>query len=66
MMRNRRTLAALALGGTSLVALPALAADCPAGYPNGPVEMVVGYAAGGGTDAITRSIAAEIEKATIA
>lgn len=41
----------------------ALAVDCPDGFPNKPINFNVGYGAGGGTDAISRSIAAEIEQA---
>jgi putative tricarboxylic transport membrane protein len=57
---NIRTLAAAG----ALVALPfaALAApECPANYPDGPVDFVVAYGAGGGTDAIARTLASEIE-----
>ncbi|WEX08099.1 tripartite tricarboxylate transporter substrate binding protein [Chelativorans sp. AA-79] len=53
------------LAGGALVAAPsfAFAAQCPEGYPSKPVEFVVAYAAGGGTDAIGRTLASEIEKA---
>jgi len=51
--------------GAALAATPAtaLAAQCPKGFPSKPIEFVVAYAAGGGTDAIGRTLAAEIEKA---
>lgn len=47
-----------------LAAAPSLvfAAQCPAGYPDKPVEFVVAYAAGGGTDAIARTLATQIEE----
>jgi tripartite-type tricarboxylate transporter receptor subunit TctC len=47
-----------------LAAAPSLAfaAECPAGYPAKPVEFVVAYAAGGGTDAIARTLATKIEE----
>lgn len=61
--RDRTTRALLA--GAALAAIPAMAqaADCPAGFPSQPIEFIVGYAAGGGTDAIGRVIASEIERA---
>lgn len=37
------------------------AAECPANYPSGPIDFVVAYGAGGGTDAIARTLATEIE-----
>lgn len=40
----------------------ALAAQCPADFPSKPINFIVGYGAGGGTDAITRAVAAEVEK----
>jgi len=40
-----------------------IAAECPAGYPSKPITFYVGFAAGGGTDAIGRSIASSIEAA---
>lgn len=57
--RSIRTL----IAGSALVAVPTVvhAAQCPAGYPDKPIDFVVAYAAGGGTDAIARTIAAEIE-----
>lgn len=45
-------------------ASPALAANtCPAGYPSKPITFYVGFAAGGGTDAIGRVIAKSMEQA---
>ncbi len=52
----------LAMAGALLAASAASAQECPEGYPSGPVEFVVAYAAGGGTDAIARTLAAEIEE----
>lgn len=40
----------------------AFAAECPAGFPDKPINFIVGYGAGGGTDAIARAVAAEIEQ----
>lgn len=55
--------------GAGLVALvlsaaptAVLAAECPADYPSKPVQFHVGYGAGGGTDAIARAIAADMEQ----
>lgn len=39
-----------------------LAAECPAGFPAKPIQMLVGYGAGGGTDAIARAIAADMNQ----
>lgn len=52
------------IAGCALLAVPALAqaAECPDGYPNKPVEFVVAYGAGGGTDAIARTLAAAVEE----
>lgn len=48
----------------ALIALPmtTFAADCPAGYPSKPISFVIGYGAGGGTDAIARAVATALEK----
>lgn len=51
-------MAGMLLGTTSV-----LAATCPEGYPSKPINFYVGFAAGGGTDAIGRSIASAIEAA---
>lgn len=50
--------ASLTLGVSAAAAL-----DCPAGYPSKPINFYVGFAAGGGTDAIGRSIAQSLENA---
>lgn len=39
----------------------AFAAECPAGFPDKPINFSIGYGAGGGTDAIARAVAAAIE-----
>lgn len=41
---------------------PVQAATCPSGFPDKPLRFVVGFAAGGGTDVIARSIASAMEK----
>ena len=54
------TLSLSKFGVTALVAgLPfaAIAADCPKGFPSGPIKMYVGYSAGGGTDTVARKVA---------
>ncbi len=58
-----RKIGILIAGGT-VAALPtfASAATCPDGFPDKPVEFVVAYGAGGGTDAIARTLATEVEK----
>ncbi len=47
-----------------LAALPgwAVAAECPAGFPAKPLNFLVGFGPGGGTDLIARSIASAIEQ----
>lgn len=52
------------VAGGALAAVPsiALSAECPADYPSKPVEFVVAYGAGGGTDAIARTLAAAVEE----
>lgn len=52
----------LAIAGALLPASLATAQECPEGYPSGPIEFVVAYAAGGGTDAVARTLASEIEE----
>lgn len=47
----------VALGTSS-----ALAATCPDGFPSRPINFYVGYAAGGGTDSIARTLAQAIEE----
>jgi len=59
---NKAHTAAAACLASVLLATPALAADCPAGYPSGPININVGYGAGGGTDTAARTLAAQIEK----
>jgi tripartite-type tricarboxylate transporter receptor subunit TctC len=41
----------------------AMAATCPDGFPNRPINFYVGYAPGGGTDSIARTLAQAIEAA---
>ncbi len=57
----KRLALAAALLGTTCAAGTAWGADCPEGFPNKPIDFLVGFGAGGGTDAIARSIAAAIE-----
>ena len=59
---KRRTL--LAALTASALGLGALAASTPAqaAWPDRPITMVVPWGAGGGTDAVARFIAAELEK----
>ncbi len=60
-MTITRSIAAAALASVAIAAHPAVAAECPAGFPDGQITMLVGYGAGGGTDAIARAIAADME-----
>src|SRR3984893_9673854 len=55
MPRSRRTYVTLALGLAAILArLPAQAQERAADYPNRPIHMVVGFAAGGGNDLFAR------------
>jgi tripartite-type tricarboxylate transporter receptor subunit TctC len=55
-----KTLTLAATLGVSGIAVSA--AECPAGFPSGPINFVVGFGAGGGTDAIARGVASAIEQ----
>ena len=59
--RNLIILAALAAGGT-LAALPGAAAWSAETYPDKPLRLIVGFAPGGGADALTRIIAEGLSK----
>lgn len=50
--------------GVALVATSgiAAAASCPDGFPSKPVNFIVGYGAGGGTDLAARKVASTIEE----
>ena len=62
MRRRNLTLAALAAGGT-LAMLPGAAAWSAEGsYPDKPLRLIVGFAPGGGADALTRIIAEGLSK----
>lgn len=51
------TVSCVALGAQG-----ALAATCPEGFPNRPINFYVGFAAGGGTDSIARTLAQAMEE----
>jgi tripartite-type tricarboxylate transporter receptor subunit TctC len=58
MNRLTRLIAVLAAAGAATAAFSQAApASGAAGYPNKPVKLLVGYAAGGGTDVIARIVA---------
>lgn len=40
----------------------AFAAECPAGFPSKPITLMIGFGAGGGTDAIARAVANAVEE----
>ncbi len=50
------------LGGAALVLALSLTAGAEAAYPDRPIKMIVPWAAGGDTDAISRVFASAIEK----
>lgn len=47
---------------TAAVALPALAQEKPADFPERPLTMIVPYGAGGGSDQLSRAMAASMEE----
>ena len=54
---STRKLLALAVGSTVMAALPLGAvAQSAADYPNKPIELVVPFGAGGGTDVLARTL----------
>ncbi len=64
-VRPLRPAALLAVAGLALSCLlPAHAqpADGAADYPNRPVKIVIGFAAGGGTDAVARLVALRLQE----
>jgi tripartite-type tricarboxylate transporter receptor subunit TctC len=46
----------------AVMVLPAKAQQSDSGYPNRPVRIVVGFGAGGGTDAVARIVAQKLEE----
>ncbi|HET7347987.1 MAG TPA: tripartite tricarboxylate transporter substrate binding protein [Acidobacteriaceae bacterium] len=60
-MRPQRTFSAAA--GAALAATLALGTATPSqAYPDRPIQVIVPYPAGGGTDIVARTLASEIEK----
>lgn len=60
---STRKLLALAVGSTLMAALPLGAiAQSAADYPNKPIELVVPFGAGGGTDVLARVVAEAAKK----
>ena len=62
-MRIGKTLA-VGLTAAGLTATTAIADTCPEDYPEGNINFLVGYGAGGGTDTVARRVASDIETAT--
>lgn len=57
-----RTFALWRLFALSSIALMAPLAHAQAAYPSKPIQLIVGYAPGGGTDLLARIVAAELGK----
>jgi tripartite-type tricarboxylate transporter receptor subunit TctC len=62
MRRSALHIVGAALTTALLSTTSALAAQCPAGFPSKPINLVVGFGAGGGTDTISRAIASAMEQ----
>lgn len=62
MKRTTLHMLGAALTTTLLSSTPLLAAQCPQGFPSKPINMVVSFGAGGGTDTISRALASAIEQ----
>jgi tripartite-type tricarboxylate transporter receptor subunit TctC len=62
-MPSRRTLLGLLPAGLGAAALPAPAFAQAAPYPNRPIRVIVGFAAGGGTDLTTRTMLPKLQQA---
>ncbi len=60
-MITRRTLAGLLPAGLASFTLPS-AAFAQADYPNRPIRIIVGFAAGGGTDLTTRTMQPKLQQ----
>jgi tripartite-type tricarboxylate transporter receptor subunit TctC len=60
----RAALAALVVTATAIQ--PVQAQDAAAGYPNKPIRMIVGFAAGGGNDLFARLIGQKLTPRTSA
>jgi tripartite-type tricarboxylate transporter receptor subunit TctC len=62
-MLTRRRLAALAPAGLAAAAVPGAARAQGAEYPNRAIRVIVGFAAGGGTDLTTRTMQPKLQQA---
>ena len=58
-MKRRHLLAAMC---ATALSFGAVTAQAQSNYPNRPIQMIVPWGAGGGTDAVARFMAAELEK----
>ena len=61
-MIRRRSLSALLPAGLALAAIRPAAAQDAGDYPNRPIRLIVGFAAGGGTDLTTRTMQAKLQQ----
>ena len=57
-----RNISLSVLAVTAAVTLPALAQEKPADFPERPLTMIVPYGAGGGSDQLSRAMAASMEE----
>lgn len=61
-LRSRCALLALAAAGVAGTLLPAAPAIAQSGYPEKPINFIIAYAAGGGSDLIVRMLVPYVEK----
>lgn len=54
----------ISMATVGMTAATAFADTCPADYPGGNINFLVGFGAGGGTDTVARRVASDIEAAT--
>jgi tripartite-type tricarboxylate transporter receptor subunit TctC len=62
MIRSRRALLGATLAAAALAAAPCWAQDAAASFPNKPIRVIVGFAAGGGNDIFARLVGQKLSE----